>query len=353
MKKLLAVILIVCLVLSGCGKQANTEQTSKIENNTNLVGDDTNTAVDNTSTAEDNATTIGSSADKIKIVATTFPEYDWVKQIINGNEEMFELTLLMDSGVDLHNYNPTADDILKIASSDLFIFIGGESDEWVEDLLNSNKYNINYINLMDRLKENLKVEEELEGMQVEHEDDAEEHEEEYDEHIWLSLRNAKNACNVIAEEITKLDNNELYAINCEKYVESLKCLDAKFVDMINESPNKVLIFGDRYPFRYFTDDYSLQCYAAFSGCAAEAEASFETVAFLAKKMDELNIKYIIKIENSSLDIAQAVINSTKAKDAGILTLNSMQSVTETSIANGISYISIMEGNYDVIEKALQ
>ena len=305
--------------------------------------------------------------EKISIVTTIFPEYDWVKNIVKDNAEV-EITMLLDKGVDLHSYQPTADDILKVSTCDMFIYVGGESDEWVEDVLDkaTNK-NMKVINLMDSLSENIKEEEMKEGMQEdeeEHEHDHEdadeenhEHEDEeieYDEHVWLSLKNAEIICKKISEEMGKIDskNKDKYEKNCEEYVAKLKQLDEKYEQVCKDAKVKTLLFGDRFPFRYMVDDYNLDYYAAFVGCSAESEASFETIKFLADKVDELNLRTILQIESADGKIANTIKKTTKAKDMEILTMNSMQATTSKDVKNGDNYIGIMESNLEVLKKAL-
>ena len=468
---------------------------------------------------------------QIKVVTTIFPEYDWVKEIAGEEAANMDLTMLLDNGVDLHSYQPTADDILKISDCDLFIYVGGESDEWVEDALKEavNK-DMQVINLLDVLKDSIKTEEAMPGMQAEeghnhgysHFDDSDvedrtlsdwdgdwqsvypylqdgvldevmekkaesgektaeeykeyydngyktdvsqitidaekntmcfvkngvaskatyeykgykiydyesgsrgvryffeatsgdadapkyvqfsdhgiapgkaehfhiyagndgfdalseemenwptyypadmsgteiaddmlEHEEkEYDEHVWLSLKNAQTLCNAIAEALEAIDpeHKDVYASNVTSYNESLASLDSRYQDAVANASQKTLLFGDRFPFRYMVDDYGLKYYAAFAGCSAESEASFETISFLAHKIDELGLKNIMTIENSDQKIAKTIRDNTKDKNQEILALDSMQSTTSEDVKNGTTYLSVMENNLDVLKKAMQ
>lgn len=308
--------------------------------------------------------TIGSEPHQYKIVATTFPQYDWTKNILGENPSKIELSLLLDSGIDLHNYQPTADDIMKIAGCDMFIYVGGESDKWVEGALShSTNPNLRVINLIEALGEKVKHEEIVEGMQDEHEEHDEdgEHDEdhhnelEYDEHVWLSIKNAKILAQEICDKICDMDKmNEIeYRTNTQKYITKLDELDSKYLELTKNAAVKTLLFGDRFPFRYMVDDYGLSYYAAFSGCSAETEASFETIIFLAKKVDELGLKNIMKIEGSNGRIADTIRTNTKEKNQEILTLNSMQGTTSKDAQSGSTYISIMEDNLDVLTKALE
>lgn len=306
-------------------------------------------------TACDNNKANSINNEKIKIVTTIFPQYDWVKQIVGENSDEVELTLLLNNGVDLHSYQPTADDIIKISTCDMFIFTGGESDKWANDVLAQAKNDkMVVINLLDALGELAKEEELVEGMQQdEHEHD--EAESELDEHVWLSLRNAKSLCSFISNELSKLNPAKAssYKSGAQSYLEKLNALDEEYKAVVKQASRDTLLFCDRFPFRYLVDDYSLNYYAAFAGCSAETQASFETVVFLANKIDELNLKNVMVIESSDQALAKTVIESTNAKNQGILVLNSLQSVTLKEIENGATYLSIMQENLNVLKLAVK
>ena len=293
---------------------------------------------------------------KYSIVCTIFPEYDWVREVLGDRAEDFELTLLLDNGVDLHNYQPTADDIARIAACDVFIYVGGESDKWIEDALKetSNK-NMRVINLLNSLGDAVKEEELIEGMEGEEADHEGEEETEYDEHVWLSLKNSEVLVNVIADEICMVDaeNAVTYKNNAADYVSRLADLDTEYQEVTNQANVDTILFGDRFPFRYLADDYGLHYYAAFPGCSAETEASFETIAFLAGKADELKLSKILVPESSDRKIAQTIIASTNDKNQEILVMDSMQSVTTQDIADGTTYLSVMKNNLEVLKQALQ
>lgn len=295
-------------------------------------------------------------SDKLSIVCTVFPEYDWVREITNGHEENFEITYLLSNGSDMHSYQPTVDDMIKISSCDLFIYIGGESDKWTKDAIKQAKNkDLKTISLLDSLGSSVKEEEHKEGMQDSDEEDHDHEEQaEYDEHIWLSLKNAETLCNSIAEEIYSLDpeNKTDYQNNLMDYCKQLENLDTQYSETLSNVPNKTLIFGDRFPFRYLVDDYGLDYYAAFSGCSAETEASFETITFLSDKIDEINADTIFTIEGSDDSIANAIISSTEKKNQKIAHLNSIQSVNSEQVKNGTTYISIMKSNLDILKEAL-
>ena len=298
------------------------------------------------------AESTGTSGNNLQIVTTIFPEYDWTRQILGDNPGNAELVLLLDKGVDLHSYQPSAKDILNISTCDLFIYIGGASNQWVEDALKEAvNENMITIDLLEVLGDQVKEEEIVEGMQ---EEEEEEEGIEYDEHVWLSLKNADVLCDAIADALVTLDEEhaEKYKANVEEYKAQLAALDQSYQQMVSQSTRKSLLFGDRFPFRYLVDDYGLDYYAAFAGCSAETEASFETILYLAGKVDELELPCVLTIDGSDQKIAQTIISNTEEKDQEILVLDSMQSCTMEEIENGTSYLSIMEKNLDVLNKAL-
>ena len=507
MKKMIPLFLVLTMVvglLAGCGKK-NAAETGESDSN------------------------------KLSVVTTIFPEYDWVKEILGDKAESTDLTMLLDNGVDLHSYQPTADDIVKISDCDLFVYVGGESDKWVDDALKeaTNK-DMKVIDLLEVLGDSVKTEETVEGMQeTEHAHDhskevstfedhevqdrslsdwagswqsaypfaldgtlddafaamAEEgemtadeyktyyqkgyktnitnidiegdhiaftyedgkkvgsdykyigyyiqnwstgtkaamyrfeavdrtsgapiciefndhmiesaapehfhirmsnesfdaivdpekswptffpadmtgedlcehmeghghdHGEEKDEHVWLSLKNAKTLVGAIADALQELDpdNKDTYAANTSAYIEKLSALDGAYQSAVDGAARKTVLFGDRFPFRYLVDDYGLSYYAAFAGCSAESEASFETVSFLAKKVDELKLPCVLTIEGKNHKIAETIVENTAEKNQKILTMDSMQSTTSEDVANGTTYLSVMEQNLSMLKEAL-
>ena len=308
---------------------------------------------------------------KLSIVVTIFPEYDWVRNILGERINDVSLTLLMDSGADLHSYQPTPKDIAVISRCDLFLYTGGVSDKWVRDVLaQAANPDMVVIDLMAALGDRAKTEETVEGMEDEHEDETghreaedlgDEHDAEhrhgsveYDEHVWLSLKNAVFLCEAIRDSLCALDDSHKadYQANAEAYIKKLNALDADYAAAVEDAAFTTLLFADRFPFRYLTDDYGLRYYAAFAGCSAETEASFETIAFLAAKVDELGLRSILQIESANGSVARTVRDNTASKDQQILTMDSMQSVTPADIEAGTTYLGIMETNLDVLKQAL-
>lgn len=298
------------------------------------------------------------SSDKISIVTTIFPEYDWVKQILGDKSDNAEVTMLLDNGVDLHSYQPTADDIIKISTCDVFIYVGGESDSWVDDALKEAKNtDMKVIRLMEVLGSVIREEEVKEGMQVAEEEGNEkegEEEPEYDEHVWLSLKNAKVLCREIAKAMSSVDaeNAVVYSENAEAYIEELTKLDEEYAEAVDNAMKDTVLFGDRFPFRYLVDDYGLNYYAAFVGCSAETEASFETITFLSRKVDELGLNAVITIEGAQHKIAETIVANTTSKNQQVISMDSMQSTTSSDVENGMTYLSIMESNLDTLTLAL-
>ena len=350
MKKFIS-ILVAAVMAASCLSACGQVNSAALETEQSVSDANLSTSEESQSENDNNKT------EKVKIVTTIFPEYDWVRQIAGDKVSDMDITMLLDNGVDMHSYQPTADDIMKISDCDLFIYVGGESDEWVNDALKEavNK-DMQVIDLLDVLGEQVKIEELVEGMQdAEHEEEEEHEEKEYDEHVWLSLKNAETLCDAIAEALGNADpdNKAVYDTNKAAYIDQLVSLDNQYREVVDQASMKTLLFGDRFPFRYMVDDYGLSYYAAFAGCSAESEASFETISFLAKKIDELGLKYVMTIEKSDQKIAKTIIENTQNKDQGILTLDSMQSTTSADVANGMTYLSIMEGNLNILKEALQ
>ena len=296
------------------------------------------------------------SAKPISVVATIFPAYDWARQLIGEDNDQVALTLLLDKGSDFHSYQPTVEDIYKISTCDLFIYVGGESDKWVPDALaQATNPKLVSINLLETLGSAAKEEEALEGMEAHEEEEEDHHQEgpEYDEHVWLSLRLAKQLCAAIRDALTEKDpGNPIYEDNFQAYAQKLEALDLAYTQALTGTARKALLFADRFPFRYLAEDYGLQCWAAFSGCSAETEASFETVNFLVSKVDQLELPYVMKLESSDSRLAETIIANSRDKNARILELNSLQAVTAQQVEQGVSYLGVMEQNLEVLKTAL-
>lgn len=331
------------------------------------------------------ADSVEKDGDAVSVVTNTFPAYDWVKNITEGTD--VEVTNLTDNGVSLHNYEPSAQDIEKIAKSNLFLYVGGESDEWAPDAAKQAP-KAKVLNMLEILGDAVKEEEVKEGMEHDHdhehgdedhdhdhdhgdedhdhEDGDEDHdhdhdhdheheheheEVEYDEHVWLSVKNAKTISKAIADALCEIDlkNADTFKKNYEAYAAKLDALQNDFDEMRKAAKQDTILVADRFPFRYLVSDLDLDYFAAFVGCSAESEASFETISFLAQKVDELNIKHIIKLAGSDGKIADTVKNASKAKDQDIIEMTSMENASSN---DGKTYIDYMQMNLDALKKAL-
>lgn len=290
------------------------------------------------------------SGDKLKIVTTIFPQYDFARQI---TKDKAEITMLLAPGVESHSYEPTPQDIIKIQKSDAFIYVGGESDEWVKEILNSmDTSKMAVINLMDCVEP---VKEEIvEGM--EEEGEGEEHKEgveeiEYDEHIWTSPRNAVLITNKIAEELSRIDskNAEEYKKNAADYVKELQKLDKDFQSIVDNGKRKTIAFGDRFPFRYFADAYGLSYTAAFPGCSTDTEPSAATIAYIIDKVKNEKLPVIYYIEFSNQKVADSISEATGAK---ALLLHSCHNVSREELDKGVTYLDLMKKNAENLKEAL-
>ncbi len=371
MKKIVSILMCFLLLaaLGGCGSQPRNAQTPEPK----------------------------TEPKKLKIVTTIFPIHDWTWEVLGGEAANAELTMLLRSGVDMHSYQPTADDLVKLSSCDVLIYVGGESDKWIEDARKEAvNQNMVALRLMDVLGDRLKHEETIEGMDAHHHHDHDkddhrheehkheehkheehkheehkheehkheehgrdkeghEHHDEYDEHIWLSLKNAQLCVDAIADALSRADaaHAQAYRDNAEVYRAKLSTVDKEYEAAVAAAPKKTLLFGDRFPFRYLVDDYGLKYYAAFPGCSAETEASFETIAFLSAKLDELKLPAVLTIEGGSRKVAETILYNTPTHDQKILVLDSMQSTVGDKAAYGRNYLAVMRKNLDVLKEALQ
>ena len=323
----------------------------------------------NSDSEKKNSEQAANNGKKISVVATIYPQYAWLKEILGNQADSLNLTLLVKNGMDLHSYKPSAADIATIAKADMIVYVGGESDKWIEMALEAtpNEKRVQ-VNLLEALGDRVKAEEIVKGMQAEeehehHHEHAEEHEDEHhhheeaenDEHIWLSLKNAELLVMNLADALSKADTTHAteYHMNAALYIAKISALDAQYRAATDSAHFKTILFGDRFPFRYLVDDYGIKYFAAFVGCSAESEASFETVAFLAGKMDSLALPAIFTIDGSNGKIARAILDaSKKSKETPVLTLNSMQSIKNSQM-DSANYLDIMRENLEVIKKALK
>lgn len=327
-------------MLAGCG-------------NTGSAG----TASSSSSSSEDK----DKEKDKIKVVATIFPEYDFLRQI--GGDRI-DLKMLLKPGAESHSYEPTPQDIKDVAAADMFVYVGGDSDAWIGSIMDSvDKDKLRIVTLMDCVS--LVPEETVEGMTPEKEEaeteesetgesetEASETEEiEYDEHVWTSPANAMLIVQKLCDNLSEVDpaNKDYYASNTASYIEKLKKLDSDFKDVVNSSKRKEIVVGDRFPFRYFVDEYGLTYYAAFPGCSSDTEANAQTIAFLTKKVKDDKIPVVFHIELSNEKVCNSICEATGAKSE---LLNAVHNVSKDDFDKGITYIDLMEHNVSVLKEAL-
>lgn len=312
-----------------------------------------------TESKENDKNNISTKKDKLKIVTTLFPQYDFAKQIAGDKANV---KMILSPGQDSHSFEPTPEDIKKIQNADIFIYNGGEAEEWIEKIIDSvDTKKVNAIKMMDYIK--AVKEEEVEGM--EHEDDHEQeklqrhddndnhnHEKEYDEHIWTSPKNAKGMVEAIKNTLVKVDNTneKYYNANYEKYTKKLDELDKSLINTVAKAKRKMIVLGDKFPFRYLAKDYGLTYRAAFNGCSTQTEPSIETVTYLIKTVKENKIPVIYHIEMSNKKISKTISDETGAK---VLLLHSAHNVTKEEFDKGITYIDIMNNNIGNLKEGLQ
>ena len=308
--------------------------------------------------------------DENVILCTTFAAYDWVREIL-GDTDTFTCRMLVDNGVDLHSYQPSAQDIMKIANCRMLVYVGGESDTWVSDALTeSGNEDIIAISLLDLVGDRALNEVELEGVEGHHHHDHDDedhdhdehgheaeptdHDDHYDEHVWLSLKNAIVCTETLADAITKLDscNSQKYAVNAKAYTGKLEALDAEYQTMRDTATQTTILIGDRFPFLYLAEDYDIHYFAAYSGCSADVEASVHTVTYLAEKLQEYQLPAIYVVDNGTDSLARTIAESADMTPE-ILHLSSMQSVTKEDIQKGCTYLSYMEENLQMLKEGLQ
>ncbi len=333
-KKWTALILAAAAVLafsfSGCNNTDNRQQSQKKQTDDN--------------------------PDKISIVTTIFPQYDFARQVAG---DIADLTMLLGPGEESHTFEPTPQDIIDIQNADIFIYVGGESESWVDGILesvdNDKTTVINMMSLVDVVEEEI-----VDGMQDDEEDHGSDPKEtgdiseefEYDEHVWTSVDNAQIITQAISDALCEIDeaNSSVYTANCEKYLSDLSSLKKQFTQIVNAGSRNTIVFGDRFPLRYFADEFGLEYYAAFPGCAEQSEPSAGTVAFLIEKVREENIPVVFYLELSNGKIAQTIAESTNAEK---MQFNSCHNVTMDQFLDGVTYIDLMKENIEALEKALQ
>lgn len=329
------------------------------------------TAPGNSGDQAENSADQAGNADggKISVVTTIFPPYDFVREIAG---DQADVKMLLKPGEETHSYEPTPQDIIAIQDSDVFIYTGGENDVWVEDILSSmpdsDMVTLRLVDCVDTVEE-----EQVEGMkgsaghdhdEADYDDvhnnhtdetdgveDARESPHEVDEHVWTSPVNAS----LIAEQIKNVlsqadpDHSEMYEENTLAYQEQLSELDRQFRDVVDNAKRNIMIFGDRFPFRYFADEYGLEYYAAFPGCAGDTEPSAATMAFLIEKVREEKVPAVLKMELSNDDIANAVAEATGTE---VKVLYSCHNLSADDFENGETYLSMMQKNVETLKEVL-
>ena len=291
-----------------------------------------------------------SGEEPLRVVATVFPAWDWLRELTAGQEGRVELTLLQSGGVDMHSYQPTARDLLTVQECDLLVCVGGQSDAWLERALAGREDGPRVVRLVEALGQQACTALPALGTQAE-EDHDHDHAEEADEHVWLSVANARTLTGVLAETLAQLDPEGDYAARAAAYGEQLDALDESCRQAVEAGSRAVLLFGDRFPFAHLARDYGLTCYAAFTGCSAETEASFATVARLAAAADENGLHTILITETSDGSLADTIAATTR-NGLEKAVLNSMQAVSEEQIENGLTWLAVMEANRKVLAAAL-
>ena len=337
--------------ISACGNTANNTEVSAETNASSEAS--VSSAEGSDAEASDVSAASSESADskRLSIVVTNFPEYDFAHQIVQDNADV---TMLLKPGAESHTYDPTPEDIITIQNSDMFVYVGGDSDEWVNDVLSSmDQSHMNIFRLMDAVET---VPEELvEGMEENEEEESdeegEEEEVELDEHVWTSPVNAMTIVRKMSETLETLDpaNKDAYEKNASDYISELSDLDKEFQDVVSSAKRKEIIVGDRFPFRYFCDEYGLSYYAAFPGCSTDTQASAKTVAFLIDKVKSDEIPVVFHIELSNEEMCNSIAEATGAKSE---LLNAVHNVSDEDFKNGVTYVSLMKHNVEVLKEAL-
>ncbi|NLI54821.1 MAG: zinc ABC transporter substrate-binding protein [Clostridiales bacterium] len=288
----------------------------------------------------------------ISIVSTIFPSYDFARQITAGTNA--QVTMLLQPGEEVHSYDPTSQDIIRIQNADLFLYVGGENDAWIDSVLSGLDKSVHTFRMMDYVT--LYEEELVEGMQPEEEDPAEQaagaaEEHEWDEHVWTAPVNAVAIVKAMTAELIAVDpaNAAAYQANSDAYVTQLEALDQSFRDVVDTAARKTVVFADRFPARYFVEEFGLDYYAAFPGCSAETEASAATIASLIDHVNAENIPAVFYIEMSNRQMADTVSEATGAKE---LLFHTCHNVTKAEFESGATYLSLMQNNVEALKEAL-
>ena len=284
---------------------------------------------------------------RLRIVTTLFPYYDFARAIAG---ERAEIALLLVPGREAHSFEPTPLDAVTISRADVFVCNGGESEDWVEDMLDAAGEDIGtVVRMMDHAQ--TREEEFVEGMQGAENEEEEEEEPEYDEHIWTSPRNAVLLCNALCDALCDADpaGAETYRANCAAYTGQLAELDGRFTALRAGAKRDLLVFADRMPLLYFCGAYDLRYRAAFHGCSTDTEPSLATLKYLIDKVAEENIPVVYTVDLDSKKIAEVVAEATGAE---IDTLYSLQTVSRTDFDRGETYLTMMERNLTALERGL-
>ena len=287
----------------------------------------------------------------ISIVSTVFPSYDFARQITAGTNA--NVTLLLQPGEEVHSFDPTSQDIIRIQNADLFAYVGGENDVWVDSVLSGLDQSVHTFKMMDYVT--LYEEELVEGMQPEEEETTTEatgaEEKEWDEHVWTAPVNAISIVKAMTAELAEQDpaNATTYQTNSDAYVKQLEALDQSFWDVVNTAAHKTVVFADRFPVRYFVEEFGLKYYAAFPGCSADTEASAATIASLIDHVKAENIPVVFYIEMSNQQMANTVSEETGAKT---MLFHTCHNVTKAEFESGATYLSLMQNNVEALKAAL-
>ena len=289
-------------------------------------------------------------SDKIQVVVSNFASYDFVRAII-GESDSVELTFLLGAGKDTHSYEPTAQDLIKLQNSDLFVYIGGEAEKWADKVLSSleleNTKIICIADYVDTIEE-----QEIDG--AEPEDEEEEEDGAFDEHIWTSPENAIKMVEILKQQVAELDseNSEKYQQNAQNYIAQIREVDGKIQEIVDNRVRDRLIFADKMPMQYFINYYGLGVSAAFSGCSTETEPSASTIAYLENKVKEEKIPVVLYIELNDGRVAKTIAGEA-GRDCQAMKIQTLHNVSKDDFDNGETWVSLMTRNIEVLKKALQ